>query len=90
MVKECKVLINNDAVTVIEYDDIKVQVPSIHRIANTVKVLYKNGKYTVVDDDYVEQKSKKKKKTVEETTINDVDENVDETEITENTLLNNE
>ena len=90
MVKECKVLINNDAVTVIKYDDIKVQVPSIHRTANTVKVLYKNGKYTVVDDDYIEQKSKKKKKTVEETTINDVDENIDETEITENTLLSNE
>lgn len=73
MVKECKVLVNNDAVTVVKYDDIKVQVPSIHKDAKTVKVLCEDNKYTVVDDDYVEQKSKKKKKTVDETTVDEAE-----------------
>ena len=54
MIKECKVLINNAAVTVVDFDGAKIQVPSIGREATTVKVLNKNGKYTVVDDNYIE------------------------------------
>lgn len=54
MIKNCNVLINNEAVTVFDYDGIEIQVPSIRRNAKTIKVLYKNGKYTVVDDNYIE------------------------------------
>jgi hypothetical protein len=58
MVKECKVLMNNDAVTVFQFDDEKVQVPAIGRKAKTVKVVAENGLFKVVDDDYKEQPKK--------------------------------
>lgn len=53
MIKECKVLLNNEAVTVIRYDDLDVQIPAIGRKARTVKVK-DDGHYTVVPDDYCE------------------------------------
>ena len=66
MIKECKVLFNNEAVTVIQYDDIQVQIPAIGRKASVVKVK-DDGHYTVVPDDYSEPVEKKhrtrKKKT---------------------------
>lgn len=51
--KKCKVRLNNDLVTVFEYSGREVQVPSIHRNADFVNVVYSNGVYRVVDDDYV-------------------------------------
>lgn len=54
MIKECNVLINNDVVTVVRFDGVDVQFPSIHRSAKTVRVCYSNGKYSIVDDDYKE------------------------------------
>ena len=81
MVKDCKVIINNDAVTVFRFDSSCVQVPSIGRNAETVRVLYKDGKYTVVDDDYVEinVKEKKKKKTTVDTSqsVNEIQSNTE-------------
>ena len=53
MIKECKVLLNNEAVTVIRYGDIDVQIPAIHRKADIVKVK-DDGFYTVVPDNYSE------------------------------------
>lgn len=49
MVKECSVILNNSAVTVIRYDETEVQLPSIHRKADKVFVKYENGRYTVVE-----------------------------------------
>ena len=54
MIKDCNVLINNDVVTVVRFNDVDVQLPSIHRSAKTVRVCYTNGRYSVVDDDYRE------------------------------------
>ena len=54
MIKDCYVKLNNEYVTVINYDGVDVQVPAIKREARTVKVIYKDGKYTVVGDDYRE------------------------------------
>ena len=88
--KICRVLLNNEAVTVVDYDGTKVQIPAIHRDAKTVKVILKNGRYTVVDDNYKEpelvaiaKKSEKKidKKTTEKDVIND--ENVNKENPTE-------
>lgn len=66
MIKECKVLLNNEAVTVIQYDDIQVQIPAIGRKATVVKVK-DDGHYTVVPDNYSEPAGKtprtRKKKT---------------------------
>lgn len=38
MIKHCKVLINNDAVTVVDIDGIKIQFPSIHREAQYLDI----------------------------------------------------
>ena len=55
MVKRCQVVLNNDAVTVFRLDDIDIQVPAIKRKAEYVNVLYSDGRYVVVDDDYKEE-----------------------------------
>lgn len=55
MVKVCRVILNNEAVTVIRDGEYDVQVPAIHRDAKTVKVKIENGKYVVVPDTYKEQ-----------------------------------
>ena len=54
MVKKCKVIVNNDAVTVFDFNGVEVQVPSIKKNAAFVNVLFKDGQYKVVEDDYVE------------------------------------
>ena len=73
MIKKCKVLINNEAVTVFRYDGVEVQIPSIKRKANYINVIKKDGNYIVVEDGYVEQTKittgKQKKKTNKKTTI---------------------
>lgn len=66
MVKECTIKLNNDAVTVVTYDGVDVQFPSIHKDAKTVFVNYEDGKYTIVDKEYNpanDGKPKKKKTT---------------------------
>lgn len=77
MIKDCKVLINNDAVTVFDFDGVHVQVPSIKRKASIVRVLFDNNTYKVVDDDYVEKKPVKKndetKKKATENVVNKFD-----------------
>ena len=71
MIKDCIVKLNNDAVTVVAFGDIEIQFPSIHRKANHVRVLYTDGKYSIVSDDYIEQDrtSAKKRKRTKKTTI---------------------
>ena len=49
MIKECKVILNNDAITVVRFDDTDVQFSSIAKDAKTVNVKYDNGKYSIVD-----------------------------------------
>lgn len=73
MIKECIVTLNNDAVTVVKYGDVDVQLPAIHREAKSIFVNYENGKYFVVDKDYkskcapaTETKGAKKKTTIDE------------------------
>ena len=78
MVKTCSVILNNDAVTVINYDGIEVQIPSIRRNVKSVKVLYKDNKYIVVDDDYKEEKPEKKEKAKKKKTTKESVETVEE------------
>ena len=71
MIKDCKVVLNNEAVTVVRFDNIEIQFPSIHRNVMYVRVLHKNGEYSIVDDDYEEpvvnniNKKKDKKTTID-------------------------
>ncbi len=81
MVKNCRILINNDAVTVVDFDGVEVQLPSIQREARFVKVCATNGVYSVVDDSYIEPvmevTEKPKKKANKKTTVNEgVDKNI--------------
>ena len=69
MAKECKVVTNNEAVTVFDYDGTLVQIPSIHEDVKTINVVFKNGYYTVVGDDYIEDTKPTEKANTKKTTI---------------------
>lgn len=58
MVKDCNVLLNNADVTVIDFEGVEVQLPSIHRDTRKVRILFKDGKYIAVNDDFVEKEEK--------------------------------
>lgn len=49
MIKECIVKINNEYVTVVQYGDVDIQFPSIHKKVKTVFVSYENGIYSIVN-----------------------------------------
>ena len=71
MVKECLVVLNNEAVTVVKFDDKDIQFPSINKDAKKVFVNYENGKYSIVDEKYKAEsveKPKKKNNTSKKTT----------------------
>lgn len=78
MVKDCKVILNNEAVTVARFGDIDIQFPSIHRKAKQVRVLFKNGKYKIVNDDFHEEPFRyaKEKKTTNTEIVEHVVNNV--------------
>lgn len=72
MVKECLVMLNNEAVTVARYGNTDIQFPSIHRDAKTVFVNCEDGKYSIVDKNYKSksaEKSNRRKSTEKKTTI---------------------
>lgn len=64
MVKECSVVLNNDAVTVVRFNDIDIQFPSIKKDEQTVFVNCVNDKYSIVDEQHykAENVNKPKKK----------------------------
>lgn len=75
MVKECLVVLNNEAVTVVRYDGKDIQIPAINKDVKKVSVNYENGKYFVVNDETVAintNKSKKKDGIVKKTTFDEV------------------
>lgn len=73
MIKECTVLLNNSAVTVVKFGEVEVQLPSIQRDAKKVFVKFENDRYAVVDklDEPEVQTKKKSKKTIVENDIGD-------------------
>lgn len=83
MIKNCRVLMNNEAVTVIEYDGISIQIPAIHRDAKYVNVILQNGRHIVVDDDYkepvTEVAEKPNKKATKKTTVDEFAKEVEST-----------
>lgn len=73
MIKECVVKTNNEAVTVVTYGNVDVQLPSIHRKAKTVFVNFEDGKYKVVNENHEPKGATVKKKcTNKKTTIKEV------------------
>lgn len=66
MIKECQVLLQNEAVIVVRYGDIDIQFPHHEGNFRTVFVKYEDGRYTIVDDNtesIVIEKKKIKKTT---------------------------
>ena len=47
MVKECKVLLRNQYVMVVDFDGKEIQMPSDHTDKNTVFVKHENDRYTI-------------------------------------------
>lgn len=79
MTKECAVIINNDAVTVVKFDEKEIQFPSIHRKAKTVFVKFDNGSYSIVSkvndetkDSAVQTQTQKKSRINSRKTTNEI------------------
>lgn len=80
MTKECKVLMRNEFVMVIDFDGKEIQMPSDHKDTNTVFVKFENDRYSITDK--LEEKktvkvkpvskSKKQKKVAEVELADDV------------------
>lgn len=75
MTKECEVILNNGAVTVVKFDGKEIQFPSIHKNAKTVSVKVDNGSYSIVDktddeskDSGAQAQTHKKPRTYKKTT----------------------
>ncbi len=55
MVKQCNIILNNSAVTVVKYGDILVQLPAIGKDADSILVAYEGDKYFSVNEGYAEK-----------------------------------
>ena len=60
MVKECPILVNNDQVTVVKFNNTDVQFPSIKKNCKSVFVNFENGKYSIVEKPVVNKEPEKK------------------------------
>lgn len=63
MIKECPVILNNEAVTVVRFDNIDIQFASIGKNAKTIFVKSENGKYAMVNNAEEQDKAKNINKT---------------------------
>lgn len=69
MVKECRVLFDNETVAVVKYGDDEIQFPPIVGRPKSVFVKFENGKYSIVNKAEVEDRlEKNNKKTVKKKT----------------------
>ena len=51
MIKECPVIMNNEAVTVVRFNGIDIQFPSVgQENIKFLNVKFENGKYSITDD----------------------------------------
>lgn len=73
MAKKCFVTLNNCAVTVVRYDDIEIQFPSIHKNAEYVYVDYDGERYSIVDEPVDIKCTTKKKSATKKTTAKQED-----------------
>lgn len=51
MIKECQVILNNDAVSVVKFDNTEIQFPPVGKNTKSVKVKCENGRYSIVTDE---------------------------------------
>ena len=76
MIKECKVLLRNQYVMVVDFDGKEIQMPSDHTDKDTVFVKYENDRYSITCKLEEEKKPvsrvKKRKKVTEVELADDV------------------
>lgn len=51
MIKECPVIMNNEAVSVVSFDGIDIQFPCLGKNIKKVNVKFEDGKYSIVKDE---------------------------------------
>ena len=77
MIKECKIKLNNDYCTVVEYDaNVNVQLPAIKKDIEMVFVKYEDGRYSVVNN--LEDARPKRRKIVKKKTTEHLNEKSEE------------
>jgi len=64
MIKECPVIINNEAVSVVNFDGIDIQFPSLGKNVKKVNVKFEDGNYSIVKDEIKVSKPIEKAETV--------------------------
>lgn len=78
MIKECKVILRNSAVMVVDFGGTKVQFPTTKTNGEVVYVEYIDGKYSIVSkEDYeksLKPKANKKTKNIEINPVKDGEE----------------
>lgn len=62
MIKECRVIRNNEAYTLVRFDNIEIQFPPIGKDVEKVFVKHENDKYIIVDENEKDTKKQSKKK----------------------------
>ena len=89
MIKECRVVLHNQAVTVVDYDGTQVQFPATKSKTDIVYVEYIDGKYAIVSrEDYeksLKPKADKKAKKVKATETDLVEEVVESEAVVDET-----
>ena len=68
MLKKCKILFSNEAVTVFECEGQQVQIPAVKTNKNILNVLVEGNSYKVVDDNYKEPEKEKPEKAISKKT----------------------
>ena len=62
MIKECRVIRNNEAYTLVRFDNIEIQFPPIGKDVEKVFVKHENDRYIIVDENEKDTKGQPKKK----------------------------
>lgn len=57
MIKECPVIMNNEAVSVVSFDGIDIQFSCLGKNIKKVNVKFEDGKYSIVKDEVIVSKS---------------------------------
>lgn len=72
MVKECPIIMNNEAVTVVKYGETTIQFPSIGKDAKSILVKCDNGMYSITDKLENEPVAVHKKRATSKKTIENI------------------
>lgn len=83
MIKACPVIMTNEYVTVVKFDDKKIQLPAIHNNDKLIMVMLEGGKYSIVNNNSIsganaldESEKFTKRRNYKKTTHSDIDKKI--------------